>query len=192
MCAKTERLFLYDHFVLGCPLPGVSGAGLILQALKNISEAQSACMLDDYFRGVESVYTNEKVERIGKWLRVNKHANNNIPRGSTEFVCYSIPDKKHFVNNYKINESCSDITIDKDANSYISLRKLDGLLRHFRNSFAHGHYCSIYRQSSVTNKRMHFYYCQDVNKNNNITARMYISFRRLQMIANTFYEVEHG
>ena len=179
---KESRLFLYDHYVLGCPLPHVSGAVHAAPVFQHADNQRAAAQYDTFLSDVCN-YTNKDLGQIAKWLIDNKHAGSSVPNIANEFACFALPPVGILKDAYGLYANIKKAELRAiHRKPYEALLRLDALFRHLRNSFAHGLFSIVQRKSPQNGKRESFVYCQDNNSSGQITARMFLSLARLKRI----------
>lgn len=189
--SKEHKLFLYEAYVLGCPIPHISGAGKTFAPLSrrdnNLSQYYFERFLGDIGKG--RVYSSFELRQVAKKLVEGKHDGCSIPNGGQEFAYFTKPPVGVLKDAYSLYPDIErDNLYAKEYGPYKSLLELDALFRHLRNSFAHGLFAEVQRKSPVSGKREAFFYCQDNNSQKMISARMFLSFARLKEIAKAVDE----
>ena len=180
--SNYRKLYLYDHFLLHCPIPGTSNAGKPTPALSQHNDMLAKQEFDLLVEGIEAenLYSNFELRQVAKWLIEKKLDGNKVPRRSEEFICMSITPAP-------VLKKCYGLFYDKDSkeiktadrNAFKQLLTLDAIYRHLRNSLAHGLYKEVLRNAPDGKKRPYLY-LQDNNSSQQITARMFLSYERLE------------
>ena len=180
--SNQRKLYMYDHFLLQCPIPGVSHAGSPTRALAQSDNARAKQELDKLIIGIDckNLYFNFELRQVAKWLIDNKYSGEKVPRRSDEFICMSITPASMLKKCYGLfSDKDSKEIAAADRNGYKQLLTLDAVYRHLRNSLAHGLYKEVIRKAP-DGKRRPYLYLQDNNSSRQITARMFLSYERLQ------------
>lgn len=184
--SNQRKLYTYDHFLLQCPIPGTSSAGKPTLALSLHDDSRAKQEFDELVVGIDAdhLYFNFELRQVAKWLIDNKRADNRVPRKSDEFICMSITPESVLKKCYNLfpNKNSKEITA-ADRNAYKQLLTLDALYRHVRNSLAHGLYKEVLRKAT-DGKRKPYLFLQDNNASHQITARMFLSYERLETWGN--------
>ena len=185
--SNQRKLFMYDRFLLQCPIPGTSNAGKPTPALSLHDDSRAKQEFDKSVAGikVEYLYSNFELRQVAKWLIDNKYADNRVPRKSDEFICMSITPASMLKKCYGLfpDKNSNEIAA-ADRNAYKQLLTLDALYRHIRNSLAHGLYKEVLRRAP-NGKKKPYLFLQDNNSSHQITARMFLSYERLESWGNT-------
>lgn len=181
-----HKLFLYDHFLLKCPIPGTSNVGRPTQALSLRDDSRAKLEFDSLVAGIDTshLYCNFELRQVAKWLIDNRYADDRVPLKTGEFVCMSITPASMLKKCFGLfpDREPKTITI-ADRNAYKRLLTLDALYRHVRNSLAHGLYKEVLRKAT-DGKRKPYLFLQDNNASHQITARMFLSYERLETWGN--------
>lgn len=189
--SREHKLFIFEAFVLGCPIPHVSGAGKMFAPLSrrdnNLSQRYLERFLGDISEG--QVYSSFDSRQVAKKLVEDKRDGCSIPNGGHEFACFTKSPAGVLKDAYSLYPDIErDALRAKEYGPYESLLELDALFRHLRNSFAHGLFAEVQRKSFISGKREAFFYCQDNSPHKQISARMFLSFARLKKIAEMVAE----
>ena len=186
--SNRRKLFLLDSFVLHCPIPGVAhrvGSSPALNGCNNQLAFQEVAFITEGI-GKEEFYSNFELRQVAKWLISKGFDSHKVPGGSSEFICMSISPQSVLKKTYQLYPDIKSEEIGaEDRNRYKNLLCLDALYRHVRNSLAHGFFTEVIRKSS-DGKRRPYLYLQDNNPSRQITARMFVSYDRLERWAKSF------
>lgn len=184
--SDKHKLNLYDNFILRCPIPGVSHSGSPTLAMSRTDEQLSIMEIGEITAGIKQEYffSSFELRQVAKWLIEHKYDNNKVPTGATEFICMSITPERMLKRCYKLfpDIDAKDLRAS-ERNRYKNLLCLDALYRHIRNSLAHGLYKEV-RRKSPDGKRRPYLFFQDNNSSHQITARMFLSYERLDRWAS--------
>lgn len=186
-----SRFLKHEHMatvmrglVWGCPVPGVSASGKDLPVFRNKDNTAAEVILSQVFEGIEegSVFHSVELRQISKRLIENKKDGNKVPRGTSEFFCFSESPTGVLKDCYGLYPSIERKDLRAaQRKPYEKLLTLDALFRHLRNSIAHGAFSEV-RRKGPSGKQEEFLYLQDVNSSGQITARIYVSYERIRLI----------
>lgn len=190
--SNGRKIKMYDNFLLRCPIPGVSHAGIPTLAMSRADDQLSIKEIEEKTAGItqEHFFFSFELRQVAKWLIEHKYDGNKVPTGSTEFICMSITPARILKRCYGLfpNIDAKDLRAP-ERNSYKNLLCLDALYRHIRNSLAHGLYKEVQRKAPDGKRRPYLYF-QDNNSSHQITARMYLSYERLDSWASKIADLE--
>ena len=186
--SKQRKLILLDSFILHSPIPGIAHGGRPTPALVTHSNSLADGELSALTDGIEKerFYSSFELRQVAKRLISEGWDGDRVPTGSSEFICMSISPQSVLKKTYGLfDDISSDAISTQDRNAYSSLLRLDALYRHVRNSLAHGLFKEVTRKAP-DGKRRPYLYLQDNNSSRQITARMYLSYERLERWAQAF------
>lgn len=186
--SNRRKLLLLDSFVLHCPIPGVAHRNGMTPALNDCNNQLAVQEIGFITEGMgsEEFYANFELRQVAKWLIAKGFDSHKVPRGSREFICISISPQSVLKNTYKLYSDVKSEEIGiEDRNQNKNLLCLDALYRHVRNSLAHGLFTEVTRKSPDGGRRPYLY-LQDNNPSRQITARMFVSYDRLERWAKSF------
>ena len=183
--SKERELFCVNAFLFSCPIPGVSSSGKHVAALDLVDNGLASKVLKNLFGDLDPYccYSNSEIRQVARRLIDLKLDGGKVPNGTSEFLIFSkSPNgvlKDHyglFVDKEKKSLSAGDVR------PYDSILVLDAVYRHLRNGLAHGSFVEVKRKCDGGFEP--FLYLQDSNKNGQITARFYLSKKRLNLISD--------
>lgn len=178
-------------FLWGCPLPGVSACGRSLSVFERVDNASAGRILAQFissFNNNVDVFHSVELRQIAKQLINDKRAGDRVPRGRREFIYFSESQTGVLKDAYGLYSNIEKQDLRSNHRSpYINILILDGLLRHFRNSLAHGSFTEV-RRRNASGKYDWFLYFQDANSRKQITARIYLSYDSLENLTTLLNE----
>lgn len=186
--SKDHELFCFRKLVLGCPIPGVAANGNSIRALDATDDAAALEVLNSIFDGMlDSYYCSLELRQIAKKLISTEHDTNYVPKGGKEFACFSKSPAGVLKDCYGLFCDIEKKRISaEDAKPFSNILILDALYRHLRNGLAHGSFTVVKRKSPKLGRLVSYIYLQDVNKEGHITARLFLSYGRIEKIASVY------
>ena len=187
IASRDRKVFLFDNYLIGCPVPGSSFAGRTCEAFSRADNSMAKELLDKCLDGISGnfVFCHAELRMVARWLINNQREGTTVPCGSREFVCMAESKPGILKDHYGLFANMEKKQISaKDWRPYTSLLAADAFFRHIRNSIAHGSFTEVKRKKGDSGKKEPFLYLQDTNAQHQISARMYLSYERLERIAD--------
>lgn len=182
---KERTLFLFNNLLTGCPVPKASAVRKHLPALDSVDNSLALNCIQSLFADLDEdrFYVNYELRGVAKHLIGNGFADGGIPSSNIEFLAFTKTPIGMLKDGYGLfpDKDKKAIAIS-DAKPYDAMLTLDGLYRHLRNSIAHGQFAEVKRKSASNGKREPFLYFQDTNAKGQISARMFLSYKRIKLI----------
>ena len=195
IASRDRKVFLFDNYLIGCPVPGSSFAGRTCEAFSRVDNSMAKELLDKCLDGIpgNSVFCHAELRMVARWLIDNRREGATVPSGSHEYVCMAESKPGILKDHYGLFANIEKKQISaKDWRPYMSLLAVDAFFRHIRNSIAHGSFTEVRRKKGDNGKKEPFLYLQDTNAQHQISARMYLSYERLERIADDVGWVAKG
>lgn len=176
---------LVNDYLLACPVPGTSALPAPSSVFSAADDTVASELLDCIKSTITMVAIQSSEREVARWLTNNNKADDLIPRKTEEFICCS-------VSRPSLLKSAYGLFVDVDAKSitapmygpYKNLLCLDAIYRHVRNSLAHGQFRELKRKDPLSGAKTPFLFLQDSSAKQQITARMLLSRRSLEFIAD--------
>lgn len=183
---REHEHFYVRSFLFGCPIPATTSSGKHLPALDAVDSGMAAQVLDKLFGdlGPSSYYCNLELRQVARHLIDTKHDRDKVPRGNHEFLIFSKSPYGVLKDHYGLfpDKERQGLSAN-DVKPYEHLLILDAVYRHLRNGLAHGSFIEVRRKVPNHNTPAPYLYLQDINSHGQITARYYLSYKRVQLMA---------
>lgn len=186
---QAHMSFYIDNYLFGCPAAHTSALSKCYAPLIHVSNGESALALQSICTGITpgKWFCHEDKSRVAKQLIELGLDGPSVPKGGAEFAVFT-RSPKGILKDYGLYD---DIKADdlraEHVNPFAKLLELDSFFRHIRNAIAHGLLTEVKRKSLTTGRMESYIYLQD-NSGSDISARLFPSYSRLELIAQSFTE----
>lgn len=186
---QSHMSFYINNYLFGCPAAHTSALSKAHGPLARANNEESAKALQLIYNGIPSdkwfCATNKN--SVARRLIELKLDGPSVPQGGIEFAIFT-RSPKGILKDYGLYD---DIKADdlraEHFKPYEKLLELDAFFRHIRNAIAHGLLTEVKRRSPTTGTTESYIYLQD-NSGSDISARLFLSYSRLELIAQSFTE----
>lgn len=186
---RAHMSFYIDNYLFGCPAAHTSALSKAYAPLVNVNNGESATALQSIRNGISSSkwFCAADKNSVARRLIELRLDGPSVPRGGAEFAIFT-RSPKGILKDYGLYEGikAEDLRAEH-VNPFAKLLELDSFFRHIRNAIAHGLLTEVKRKSLTTGRMESYIYLQD-NSGSDISARLFLSHSRLELISQSFTE----
>lgn len=186
---QTHLSFYIDNYLFGCPAVHTSALSKAYAPLANVNNGESARALHSICNGISSSrwFCAADKYSVARRLIELKLDGPTVPRGGAEFAIFT-RSPKGILKDYGLYDGIkADDLRAEHFQPFAKLLELDAFFRHIRNAIAHGLLTEVKRKSLTTGRMESYIYLQD-NSGSDISARLFLSHSRLELISQSFTE----
>lgn len=168
IASRDRKVFLFDNYLIGCPVPGSSFAGRTCEAFSRVDNSMAKELLDKCLDGIpgNSVFCHAELRMVARWLIDNRREGATVPSGSHEYVCMAESKPGILKDHYGLFANIEKKQISaKDWRPYMSLLAVDAFFRHIRNSIAHGSFTEVRRKREIAVRKSRSSICKTLMRN---------------------------